>query len=436
MVCTLFSLAVGLKWSISNEFAKYKNRFFDNVIVSNIDLGGQTLSEAKQNLQNLYINPILEKKIEVSLEGKTFSATLKDFFKKSTLDETLTEALQLPSTLTTVQKYRLLHNDLSYTFNVSLSFDEASIDSFINRIASNETKASKPAGIYIDTKGNINITPGINGYVVDKSKLKVTLETAISSFASLKLTDDDFIIPTVPRITENQLKAVDALISSTTTYFTPSTSRATNIALCASVINDTFLMPGDTFSFNKLVGDTTLEKGYKNGATYANGTTIQTPGGGICQVSSTLYNALLKTDLKITERKPHSRPVTYVPLGLDATISWDTIDLSFQNTLGYPIYIKAYTENNALHVDLYSNHLLTEKTYELKSEVIETIPSPINYVYSSKLAKGTKQLAQSGKSGYKVRVTRQTYSNSKLVSIEPVSTDIYAATPTIYHIGR
>ena len=158
-------------------------------------------------------------------------------------------------------------------------------------------------------------------------------------------------------------------------------------------------------------------------------------GGGVCQVSSTLYNAILSLGILPTERRPHSRPSSYVSLGLDSAIDWGTIDLKFENTLDYPLYISAYTQNGKLHTNLYSNESLLDTSYELSSEVIKVLPAKTEYIKDSTLPTGSSVLVSSGNDGYQVKVTRDTYQNDELVASEVISWDTYNPISTVYKVG-
>lgn len=132
----------------------------------------------------------------------------------------------------------------------------------------------------------------------------------------------------------------DQLSTYTTRYNSGNYNRSNNLELAAKAINGTVLMPGETFSYNQTVGERTISAGYKAAAAYAGGKVIQDVGGGICQISSTLYNAVLLANLEITDRSNHCFETSYVPAGRDATVNWGTVDFQFKNNRKYPIKIE------------------------------------------------------------------------------------------------
>jgi vancomycin resistance protein YoaR len=152
------------------------------------------------------------------------------------------------------------------------------------------------------------------------------------------------------------------------TYFNANnTNRSFNIALAAKTINNHVIFPGETFSFNQVVGERTLEKGYLRASVIVRGELSEGIGGGICQVSSTLFNSVDRAGLKIVRRYSHSRNVPYVPPGRDATVSWDGPDFAFQNQYNQPILIRSTAGGGTVLVTLYSSHVIEYKPREVPS---------------------------------------------------------------------
>ena len=164
-------------------------------------------------------------------------------------------------------------------------------------------------------------------------------------------------------------------------------------------------MDGDVFSFNERVGERTKERGYKAAPVLEDGNYKPGIGGGICQVSSTLYKAALEGGMEVIERKPHSLPAVYIGLGLDATVSWDNIDLKIKNNLGYPLFIEAYLKEKNLYVNLYSNSKLKERTYIINNKAYEKIMPKTEIKEDINLPAG-EVVVKKGSEGYKVKVVR------------------------------
>lgn len=172
--------------------------------------------------------------------------------------------------------------------------------------------------------------------------------------------DGKLLVPvyrTYPKVDTGLLKEIStkALGSYSTYYNQRNAERSDNIALAAEAINNTVVFPRETFSFNQVVGERTVERGYKKAPVIVKGELAEDIGGGICQVSSTLFNAVDLKGIQIMERYAHSRRVPYVPLGRDATVSWWGPDFVFKNLYNEPILIRASSRNGKMIVSIYSS---------------------------------------------------------------------------------
>ena len=186
-----------------------------------------------------------------------------------------------------------------------------------------------------------------------------------------------------------------------TTNTTANSKRNTNVRLACEAINGTVLQPGEEFSFNKVVGERTEAKGYKGAAAYNNGEVVEEIGGGVCQVSSTLYNAVVKAGLKTTVRRSHTFEPSYVTPGTDATISWGGPDYCFVNNSSTAIGIRSSYSDQKCTVSIYGIPILEEGvTYSLKSTKIKDIDPPApTYEEDGTLQPGEEKVKSSGSKG-------------------------------------
>ena len=439
-LCGALAILIGGILSVSSTFEYYHTRLYKNISINNIDVGNLTAEEANTCVNNTYLKPLLDKKFILTFDDSTLQLSLSNLLIETNLTTAIEEALSYPITLSTWEKIALLQGTTSRNFQCVPIFNKEHLRQVATDLINSKVTSSKNAAISITSDGTITLIPHEVTITFNQTALYEALDTYLEDYQDLEATTtidlNSFVSISSPSITTDTLKSIDTCVSSYRTIFTPQTGNATNITICARTINNTLLMPGDTFSFNDLVGNTTLDKGYTYAPVIANSKMVQGVGGGVCQVSSTLYNAILQIGILPTERSPHSIPSSYVPLGLDATINWDTIDFKFKNTLDYPIYIVAYTEKNELIIDLYSNHTLKDTTYVLRSEIYGEIPSSTRYITDSSLSKDARLLVSRGYKGYRVKTIRETYRNNKLIESRIISWDTYAAKPTTYKIGR
>ncbi|WP_245684738.1 VanW family protein [Orenia metallireducens] len=224
------------------------------------------------------------------------------------------------------------------------------------------------------------------------------------------------------------------IISTYTTYFDKSDiNRYKNIEISAKKINGEMIMPGEIFSFNEVVGPRTKEAGYKEAIEIINGEFVQGIGGGVCQVSSTLYNSVLLANLEIIERDNHSRPVAYIPMGRGATVYYNYIDFKFRNNSGSPIIIISRIVNNKLTITILGKdkgeyvEIITSAEKVLDPKVIKEV--------DKKLPSGAEEIIDPGAKGFEILVRRVVKKGNKIIKNEFVSKDIYSPKDTIIKIN-
>ena len=227
----------------------------------------------------------------------------------------------------------------------------------LNTVARND-------GIVIDDNHNVYYDKGTNGFTLDIINTKEKVKTVLSNITK------NSIIKAEGMVVENDVKyaslsSVNKKVSSYTTYFLNAGNRGHNISLASKRLNGTVLMPGDVFSYLKVVGPYGASNGYLPAPIYLNGDTATANGGGVCQLASTTYMAQLKAGLQTVSRRGHTFAPNYVPKGLDATVYSTTTDYKFKNNYDYPIYIVSYVNGNYLTVDIWTNeNALGGKTFE------------------------------------------------------------------------
>lgn len=242
---------------------------------------------------------------------------------------------------------------------------------------------------------------------------------------------ESYVIPVktlYPKVTTDQIgtEAFPNLLASySSNYSSSNYNRSTNVALATSKINGIVLMPGKSFSYNGTVGQRTLRAGFKEAGAYANGEVTTAVGGGICQVSSTLYNAVLRANLEVTNRTNHMFQVGYVPIGTDATVSWGAPDFQFKNNRNYPIKIVATTAGKNVYIKIFGLKEDNDYDVEILSYRTGTIPFNTTYTSDPSLGEGQTKVVQNGSNG----ATSVTYKilkrNGQEVSRELVSRDRY-----------
>ena len=219
----------------------------------------------------------------------------------------------------------------------------------------------------------------------------------------------------------------DKLSTCSTRYDATNLTRTNNLQVAVNKINGVVVMPGETFSYNKTLGKRTAEAGYKDAAGYAGGKVVQMIGGGICQISSTLYDAVVYANLEIVERHNHAFLTSYVGAGKDATVVYGSLDFRFKNTRNYPIKIESYMQNGIATVNIYGIKEENEYEIEISTTILSYIPYDVIYENDSSLASGKEIVTQGGQKGCKSITYKILKQNGKEVSRSVLSTDTYSA---------
>lgn len=280
--------------------------------------------------------------------------------------------------------------------------------------------------------GEVVTTKEQSGISLDKEKTKELILSAVNSEAPIKLP----VVTSEPEITESYYSVMKGDIGNFSTNYSSSIqNRKENIKLAASILNGTLIMPGQQISFNELIGDISLATGFLPATVIIDGEYDTGTGGGICQVSTTLYNAAVRADLQIDERKNHSRPVNYVPMGLDAAVASGLLDLKLTNPFDFPVYIVAKADNDNIEFKIIGD--TDQKNYEIElvSERTQTLGSQTKNQYSNSLNQGVTQVTQSGNTGYRYASYKIKKVNGEQVSTEPYLGSYYPARDTIVTIG-
>ncbi|MEG0806525.1 MAG: VanW family protein [Lachnospiraceae bacterium] len=242
---------------------------------------------------------------------------------------------------------------------------------------------------------------------------------------------------TNPKGTKKELAEItDVLGSYTTDYSSSSSGRAKNVENGATRINGTVLYPGETFSVYKAVSPFTAENGYELAGSYENGTTVQSYGGGICQVSTTLYNAVLLSELTVEERHNHSMIVSYVPASMDAAIAGTYKDLKFSNNLDTPIYIEGYAGGGRISFNIYGSEKrdTAGRTVTYESETTETTDPTVQFVAVDQKI-GYYSQVQSAHTGYIAKLWKIVTVDGVQESKEVINNSTYKSSPEIFEVG-
>lgn len=338
-----------------NDIKYWDNLIYPGVTVEGVNLSQKTKEQAMDIIKHNFSDQVSKKNINIKGENKTYTLSYSAISPKYDVEDAVSKAFSYGKNSNILKKYMMLKDWKTENFKLKFSYDTKPVKDLISKVESEVNK--DPVNATLDASNdNFNVISEVSGKKVEKDKLEKESLNKINGNIGQDTNMDAPIQVVSARIKGDMLKGINSIIGSYSTSFgTSSQERSNNIRLATKSINGKVLMPGDVFSFNDTVGERTSEKGYEPAPVIIGNKLESGLGGGICQVSTTLYNAVYRAGIDSTEREHHTLPVHYVPQGMDATVDYGNIDYKFKNTYSYPIYIKAYTSGGNIIFNLYSN---------------------------------------------------------------------------------
>ncbi|MGB8453403.1 MAG: VanW family protein [Anaerocolumna sp.] len=410
------------------------------VYIDSIHIGGMTTDEAKQAVKE-YADDLKSKKITVKIDDNTETITLGKLGYNYKENDFIDEAVLIGKTGNLIKRYKDLKDteQSNLVYNLEFSVSDKEIKSFVKDKCSSYNVPAVNATVKRENGGFV--------YTDHTVGSKLNVESTVDAIKTAVLDgwnhEDITIAATVeddqPKYTKEMVeKCKDKLGSFSTTYTTSSEDRAGNLANGARLINNTVLYPGDVFSAYDKLNPFTTDNGYFEAGAYSNGKVIDSIGGGACQVTTTLYNAVLLSELEVVQRQSHSMTISYVDLSRDSAIAGTWKDLKFKNDTDFPIVIEAYTSGRTITFTIWGDETRDTKNRTIKFETVvldEKAPGA-DVVTKDKTKPETYELTtQSAHTGYSAELYKIVYENGVEVSRTRVNKSVYNASPRYVTVG-
>lgn len=423
--------------SVLRTHAANNVTIYEGVFIGKTDVSGMTLLEA-EDVAKALADTILSTPITLNCEGKTVDVMPEVIGLKWANKDVAEEALELGRCGNLIKRYKD-QKDLkqsSIEFKLSFDVDEELLREFFTEKEKKFNVEAVDNGLTFDgtdftfVEGQAGVALVIEDSITEVTRIfEEGISEPLSEIALISEIDE-------PRGTREELGRIkDQLASFHTDYSSSAAGRCANVANATSLINGSIVYPGEVFSVHDTISPISEDNGYELAGAYENGTVVESVGGGVCQVSSTLYNAVIRAELEVVQRSPHSMIVTYVQPSQDAAIAGDYKDFKFRNNTDAPIYIQGYTRNKQCYFVIYGeetrdpNRKISFET-EIESEehpdpVFKMVDQPIGYV--NKL--------QGEHAGFKCVLYKVITVNGKLVSRDVFNRSTYNPSSAIYEIG-
>lgn len=429
------------------EFEEMSNStvFLDGITIEGVSVGGMSLNEARTALASIFNDHHSVGNLQLTYGDKVYELDLSKVSSSSNLEDVLAEAYRLGKTGDYLAMKAEVENvktaGRSFSLTASYDFSQVLIDiALIAEELNTEPRNAGIAGFDLATR-SIEFDDGVMGVVVQQEELVQIITEALLNDIYTPIAIP--VLETAPAVTRASLEGKYVLRAKAATSFSGSSSnRIFNINKGSDLINGTVLKAGEVFSTNDTLGMRTLKNGWKMAGAYVSGAVVEEAGGGVCQLSSTLYNAVVKADLEIVYRRNHSMPVTYISEGLDATINsvGNIIDFQFKNNTASDILVFGYTEGKTLTFEIYGLPFATSEYDEIKLTSEKTsnlspngptveieVPEGKEKLDGSKMKPGETYVAVTRRNGSSWQSYKNYYKDGVLVKKEALASSTYKA---------
>lgn len=427
LIVAILVLMIAVVSTVSALIILNRTTFYTGVIVEGVDLSGLSMEEADILVKKRLLETHGNQQIRLNYKEVSWPVNKEDISLRFLTEEALEKAYLIGRTGNVLSKIRqiiaLRYENINIEINTQ--FDAAKLREILSEIKKQiDTKEENAAVSY--SNGEIIIKNHIVGRNLDieRNLLEISSNIKMKRLGDMELLVEEIL----PESTYEDVSSIDSVIAEFyTTFNSNDKNRTHNIKLACSHLNGKILMPMDIFSMNDVLGPRTLENGYKDAPVILKNELIEGPGGGVCQVTTTLYNTVLLSKLDVLERAHHSMPLGYVDPGRDATIAEGSIDFKFQNNCKLPICLSAETNGNRLIIRILGKKPDIAYKVKLVSEVVkEYLPEEDEVIIDPNMPEGEKEIVRASRKGLKAIVYRETYNPAgELLAREKISEDIY-----------
>lgn len=411
-------LVIAIAW-IGNYIYKLLNidTFYSGVVVDGIFLEGMSKEAAIDVLRDKHQPTLDEVDIVLQLNDKKWVFDYTDIGASIDIEEVIDEAYRIGREGSIIDRLREIREtaETGKTFETTLTYNVDLLKDKIEEIAEDVYIAYEDATITFNpnSKTKFSFTEEKIGraMLVDQTMADLREKVDAWDFSPYDIPTEEL----KPKYTLGEVKTWTSKIAEFSTKLSGSDERKYNIALSAKSFKGARIDPGEIFSFNETTGPRDASNGYKNAPVIKNGKVlVEEPGGGNCQTSSTLYGALVRADLEVIERYPHSWPSTYIEIGQDATVNYPNVDLKVKNNKDFAVFLDSYVSNGRIVVVVYGKAPEDYDKIEVVSSVLEEKPAPAETIIKdSSLYEGQTVVEYKSRPGYKVQTYRVYYKNGK-----------------------
>lgn len=411
------------------------DKIYNGVMVGDIAVGGLTVKEAENKILSSVQRRLSDSPIIVKYEGASWAISSQDIDFTVDSAKLAEQAFNVGRSGGVFRQFKERYITINGGYNVPIipSYNTDKLKAILGKVSREINSEPHNAQVLIDGARIIKL-PESNGRKVDVEQFVLSINENLSD--SFPVIIDIPVIIVEPEVKYNDINDIDSILAIYTTQFNPyNENRTQNIKLASDSINGTLLKSGEVLSFNDLVGLRIAEAGYKEAPVFVEGKIVPDLGGGVCQVSSTLYNAALLADMNIIERTPHFRPPGYVPLGQDATVADKLLDFKFKNNSPHNVYIISQVGGGNITIIILGNDNAERPEITIEAMDKKVIEPNTIVKQDPSLEYGRQVIESQGQKGFMISTYRVKRVNGKEIARENLSTDEFKPEDRIVRVG-
>lgn len=426
----LIALLVVVLGTVGFMFSKVKSdKIAENVIVNGINVGGMTKEEAKNKIKVFDTN-----EFTLSSEERSWKLNLDELNFEYDINKTVENAYKVDrsgnifSNMFDMAKSMMGHET---NVRVAIKYDEAKAKEELDKIRKDVDREKENAKINTDND-KITIVPEKNGVVLNEAETNKAIEKRLSAN---KFKTEAVVKLDEPKIKKSDLEGMDKALGTSVTTFKNNYNRTENIKIATNASSGVILKPGQKYSFNTIVGKRNKANGYKSAPVIVQGEMQEDLGGGVCQVSSTLYNAALKSGMEIVNVKNHTIPSSYAGMGRDATVTDSGTDFVFKNPYKHNVYIQNYVTGGSIVCQVFGSKA-DEQNIEIQTKTVSVSQATLQKIEKSDLPAGKEEVDKASRNGYVVETYRiYKDKNGKQIKKEKIATSSYPKQNGVIFVG-
>lgn len=423
----IVGLLSGLYFYLNNNILSL-NTIYDGISIDHIYVGQLTEQEALDKIKTHKYRELEKNNLKLYYKDYTRQYNIRDLGFSYNYELAVNKAFKLGRYSNKLDRLKEIYRLKEDGKNIDLesNIDKDTLGKIIGEIEADINKEPIDSKLSFEG-GTFSYTNSSIGYRLDKEKLFRQMLESMYSEESIALPVEVL----EPRVTTDSLRRINGLIgTATSSYKTSSEARKENIRISANAFKGRLILPGEEVSYNETTGPRSRESGYQEANVIINREFVPGLGGGVCQTSTTLYQALLDADLSIVERHPHSIPPGYVERGTDAAVAYGSLDLRFKNDFDFPIYIDTVIEGDRVSFNIYGDKNIKNYQVRIEPDLQEIIDPKVLYKEDKNLEAGVE--IQRGRKGYKVDTFKSLIKNGKEIEKKRISRDYYRERDYIY----